>query len=770
MRQSFLSVWSLLLCLACADGDPKSTSETGGAGGDASATGDDDGGDVGDGGEGGDGGDGGDGADGSDGTDCSDIELVDGSCVSETFANPPVLAPDADGVHTLTFGPAEVELDGRRHCVRAYNGGYPGPTIEVEARGSDARQLRVDIVNAFTSADTRSLEGQDCTCTDMEGAECVPGHGHGGEGHCSCVDAEGEECVHVYDFNTTNLHFHGAHVEPDFANGGGCVAEPGLACRECDAEDDADPTNDTCFFADDVISAVPPGDGHQHRYDIDEDHTHHEGTNWYHPHIHGTTAIQVGSGAAGAILMRGPVDEVPAIAAARERVMVFSTPPSSSDAGFAPLEDGVECTEDTLTFNDFSVLGNGLAAQLNVVNGQRQPRMITPPGQLERWRFIHAGFLDEVFLGVFKGRDTSCDAWGIGPDDTLSTVQFSRDGITLPALYESDMWFMSPGYRIDLLLGGADLVDGDTWCLVSGRFLQDTEGGTPTSPGAIPSAEEVRELFADGDVVAILNVDADAGEATGTALPTEAEVAAHAPSTTLGGVSATDRCAAAAAVDDPAEIDQVSILQVGVFTADDPDPCGCDNYNVNCKNFGETDRERYPVDRDLPLGEVEQWRVGASVDGHPFHIHINPFLVCPEDNPFDPLPFAHWRDTVLVNLNRKVDLVTQYSAHTGTFVFHCHKLTHEDEGMMQIVRTCDPDDDGTCGDHDWRACDTDDLECIQHLAATDCAAAAVTEVDAAACITALGGPLGVCGPNACLDSSTCTRPGEGCVDNVCQPL
>ena len=303
---------------------------------------------------------------------------------------------------------------------------------------------------------------------------------------------------------------------------------------------------------------------------------------------------------------------------------------------------------------------------------------------------------------------------------------------------------------------------------MAGRFLQEDDGGLSVSPTVAPTRPDISSTLAGGDLVAVLNVTDDYGTATATALPGPASLSAVAPTTTIDGVSAENRCAAAAAIDDPAEIDQVSVLQVGFWTVDDPDPCGCDSYNVNCRNFGETDRERYPFDRDLPIGEIEHWRVGASVDGHPFHIHINPFLTCPDDSVFDPVPFPHWRDTVLVNLDRKLDLVTEYRQYEGAFVFHCHKLTHEDEGMMQVVRTCDPATDATCGDNHWSICDEDDLACIQQLAATECAITVRSDIEAAACVAMLGGPGGVCGPHACVPGDDC-GPGRACLDNVCQP-
>ncbi|MEO1268789.1 MAG: multicopper oxidase domain-containing protein [Myxococcota bacterium] len=715
------------------------------------------------------------------------FELSDGTCVEETFANPPVLEPDANGVHTLQLGPTEVTIDGKRHCVRAYNGGLPGPTIETPS-GTE-RQVRVDVVNNFLGHDYRDLGGDDtCACTTPEGVTCLPAHIHDActsiedAPECNCTNSDGDVCPHMFDFNVTNLHAHGAHTRPDYARGGGsCTMKPGpvgmIRCRECGPDTcDDDPSDDTCFLADDVLSTVHPGEGAQHRWDIDEDSVHHEGLHWYHPHIHGTTAIQVASGAAGAWVVRGPLDALDGIQDARERIMVLSTPPVG-DNGFEPLADGEACTEDTITFNNFKVLGDTSAAQLNLINGQRKPRMVTPPGQVERWRILHAGFLDEIYVGIFRGQDRDCSAWSVEPADTLQLTQIGRDGIITPQRFAADTFFMSPGYRIEGMIGGEQFVAGDTWCVVGARFLDDSDGqqsGNPFTEGATGQLEAPTEagirstLAADGDVMVILNVAQSAGTPTETQMPDYDAIAALAPSTSIQGQSADALCAQAAAVQDARDVDQAAILQVGFFTVDDPDPCDCQAYNVNCKNFELTDRARYPYDRDLPLGTVEHWRVKSSIDGHPFHIHINPYLVCPADNPFDPLPFAHWRDTYLVNLDREVDIISEYKSYTGPFVFHCHKLTHEDDGMMQLLRVCDPAQDPTCGDNRWDVCDPDDLVCLQALGATTCAMDAKSDTEAAACVQSLGGPTGICGPNACTDDSTCAQ-GQVCTDNICVP-
>jgi L-ascorbate oxidase len=210
--------------------------------------------------------------------------LADGRCVEQTWVDLPELEP-VDGVHTLTLAPTEIVIDGKRHCGRAYNGLYPGPTLVTPAREGDTpREVRVDLKNTLSDHDYRSLDGDEtCACTDGSGEACLPA-GHGGcdtepsSEDCACLNDEGEACEHMYDFNLTNLHAHGAHVEPDAADGGGCVATADLDCRDCDEDAcDGDPSDDTCFFADDVLTEVHPGTGARYRWDIDEDGTHHAG-------------------------------------------------------------------------------------------------------------------------------------------------------------------------------------------------------------------------------------------------------------------------------------------------------------------------------------------------------------------------------------------------------------------------------------------------------------------------------------------------------------
>ncbi len=270
---------------------------------------------------------------------CSDPSPPAQSDGVETFANPPELAPDAQGNYTLRLTPAAVEVGGQRYCLRTYNGSVPGPTIRVRAGAN--RRLHVTLRNELTRSDWREISGM-----------------------------EGHEAPSCHDFNVTNLHFHGGHVRPDFA-----------------AADPADPcVGDGCgdgqrYHGDNVLIAVQPAGMARYRWDLDEDGTHHEGTQWYHPHVHGSTAIQVINGAAGALIVEGALDAEPSVAATRERVMVIQELPLAHQYT-RHLAAGEACTVNNLSVNNFLSFTEGMPM---AVNGKVKPRLITAPGQVERW-------------------------------------------------------------------------------------------------------------------------------------------------------------------------------------------------------------------------------------------------------------------------------------------------------------------------------------------------------------------------------------------------
>jgi FtsP/CotA-like multicopper oxidase with cupredoxin domain len=101
---------------------------------------------------------------------------------------------------------------------------------------------------------------------------------------------------------------------------------------------------------------------------------------------------------------------------------------------------------------------------------------------------------------------------------------------------------------------------------------------------------------------------------------------------------------------------------------------GMMNFTINGRTF-DPDR----IDTRAALNTVEEWEfVNSSMMDHPMHIHTNPFQVVDLDGG----AARSWKDMVLVRTGDRVRVRTAFRDFTGTVMYHCHILDHEDLGMM----------------------------------------------------------------------------------------
>ena len=93
------------------------------------------------------------------------------------------------------------------------------------------------------------------------------------------------------------------------------------------------------------------------------------------------------------------------------------------------------------------------------------------------------------------------------------------------------------------------------------------------------------------------------------------------------------------------------------------------------------------IDEKIPLGSTEIWEVenrSATMMQlpHSLHLHDVQFNIL-DRNGKPPSPVeAGRKDTVLLWPNDKVRLISQFLDYTGVYMYHCHMLEHEDDGMM----------------------------------------------------------------------------------------
>ncbi|MBF6180609.1 multicopper oxidase family protein [Nocardia otitidiscaviarum] len=92
------------------------------------------------------------------------------------------------------------------------------------------------------------------------------------------------------------------------------------------------------------------------------------------------------------------------------------------------------------------------------------------------------------------------------------------------------------------------------------------------------------------------------------------------------------------------------------------------------------------IDLTVPLDSTQVWTV-RNVDDwpHNFHIHDTRFQVLDIDGRTPPPELAGWKDTVYTRPGSTYTLAmrfTDYADPTYPYMYHCHLLMHEDQGMM----------------------------------------------------------------------------------------
>jgi FtsP/CotA-like multicopper oxidase with cupredoxin domain len=92
------------------------------------------------------------------------------------------------------------------------------------------------------------------------------------------------------------------------------------------------------------------------------------------------------------------------------------------------------------------------------------------------------------------------------------------------------------------------------------------------------------------------------------------------------------------------------------------------------------------IDEIVSANTTEIWVFDNSQgeEPHPIHLHGVHFQVLERNGGRGQLTASEsgWKDTVLVLPREIVKIIITFSTLIGVFVFHCHNLEHEDDGMM----------------------------------------------------------------------------------------
>lgn len=527
---------------------------------------------------------------------------------------------------TLDVAFTEFELAGRRVKLRTYNGKVPGPTMTVRPGGL----LRVQIRNRLPHYDSSQWE------KDLH----VLGH------------QVGMNVPHL--LNTTNLHVHGMDVIPH-------LFEP-IGTERPDS----------------VMIAVGPGEEKRYEFEIPGDHP--SGLYWYHPHHHGSTAVQALNGMAGLIVVEGPIDDVPEIAAAQDirlAVQDIALFESREEPGLFMYDPPQNAVWNTFsgTANVMKVDGTVAEAdvesgfstgdyplRLYLVNGQpvyeethnsdkdmqqmpkgkaigQVPRYTARPGEVVRIRLLN-GCSDNLLPLVVDGHTMHLIALDGKNFPAVQAIAYT-DGATELG---QEQVLVPPGGRAEFLVQAS---------AAPGVYkIRELSHGTST-----------QFLASEGMTIAELEVAGD---------PLEMPLPSTLPAPTRYYPLATDL---------PVAAERSIQFSMNFMDAPKNKILGID-FMVNGEHYDET---RVPI--ESKLGTTEVWTLamdgGDSAEGHPFHIHTNSFEVLQiGDRVLDP---PRVQDTVWVPHHTEVTIRMHFKEFVGKAVFHCHILPHEDSGMMMNV-------------------------------------------------------------------------------------
>jgi len=327
------------------------------------------------------------------------------------------------------------------------------------------------------------------------------------------------------------------------------------------------------------------------------------------------------------------------------------------------------------------------------VNGQFQPEITTQPGQTEIWAI--GNISSQVYMNIAV-RSTATNE--LQPLRVLS-----RDGVPEPTVGSGDAndgttYLLPPASRVAIAVtmpqkGGLQLElpplagpDANHTQPLKTAGVLYTSTGDEQPKGQLGSVAVAMENISwlDGFKTSPMQV-----LATAAALGTSVQSVTFEPGEVLDDQTSFVNTA-------DMKVDNTRTLMIGGGSSpwvSEKDPNGF------MYQFQDTTWPTTPVLHPR-LNSVEEWQfLNTNNDQHPIHVHVNGFQVTKLVNPvagtssgaqpygYDnfnvPAPLLGPDDAATVP--GRMDIRTLFQDYTGTFVTHCHRLDHEDNGLMMTV-------------------------------------------------------------------------------------
>lgn len=480
--------------------------------------------------------------------------------------------------------------------------------------------------------------------------------------------------------NMTNLHVHGLHVYPGIY-------------------EDKYPLEYGDYVVDPNAGGVRSrGGSRQYAYHIPKDHP--AGPFYYHPQFHGSSAIQAASLMSGAIMVRGPVDNLPEMDQAKELIFLFQAPYFAT--GEIRNNDGVS----NGSLEKFSQIANHptghgvrhfqqgtVDAQPVLINGVRQPTIVMESGEVQRWRFINTQVFNylNLSLDAHTLHQYTMDGWG------SRTYQDYPDG----RLKNGKGILLAAGNRSSVLIkAGA----AGTYLLRSLPVKIAQGQQTATLPGDILAkivVVEAKKVMALPSIPLPVSsflkpiTDQEFASAGGR----KRSIIFNMVGNDILDPSHNDPSLIDEAIAESASIassikesvkQKIAMAKAGLSKVTGKPIEGAQYFPPFV--FPTYDYALQPANgiiQNVILGAIEEWTVfNCNSIAHAFHIHVNPMYITKVNGvPVDP----YWCDTVALPaggtpaIPTSVTFRMRFKDFIGPYILHSQMLKDSDLGMVQRV-------------------------------------------------------------------------------------